>query len=327
MSQADNTDSVMGEDNSNEEENDDEEDEGIFEVDHIMDTKMIKGVRHFFVRWKGYDETEDSWEPEENVAGAKEIVANFMANYKPKPSKQGRSSKNSTTPKSSASSRKRRSPSKEPESEPESDNDDYSGSKRKKKKTGGGASTSRGLQPKTESFPAVSALDMAVKRKMNANLRWLDDDSDGNLSDNEMKLPSLTTPKLENNPPPDLNLTDSNERSKEKKKKKKSKKHSKDKDRSSSPVESTRRSTLSSVAPPPSDNAKVTVLGVYRPDDSSKNEFRFIVRNHSTNQDSIMTLAETFLADGWQLCRYLASRIRFQANGDYKVEINGEVNK
>lgn len=38
-----------------------DDDEGIFEVDYLMDMKVKKGVRYFYVRWKGYDETEDSW--------------------------------------------------------------------------------------------------------------------------------------------------------------------------------------------------------------------------------------------------------------------------
>jgi hypothetical protein len=108
-------------------------------------------ISHLQVRWKGYDETglfkwshfsifalflEDSWEPEDNVAGAKDIVANFMANYKPK-GKQGRPPKAASTPKSAP--RKRRSRSHEaskedePENEPESEDDDYAGKSKRKK--------------------------------------------------------------------------------------------------------------------------------------------------------------------------------------------------
>lgn len=166
-----------------------------------------------------------------------------MASYKPKSKKQDRPSKTPSTSKPAGRKRRSRSrePSKEdePEEKSESEDDDYGKSKRKKyvliikklsnfkcRKRGEKESTSYGSQPKTESFTPVSALNIAVKRKMNSNLRWLEDDSDGNASDSETKLPILTPTQLkpleDHPPPPDLSLGESStEKTKEKKKKKK----------------------------------------------------------------------------------------------------------
>jgi len=120
----------------------------------------------------------------------------------------------------------------------------------------------------------------------------------------------------EDEPSGEINADDS--KSKEKKKKKKSKKHSKDRERSNSP-ESSRKAVNNTIT----EKAAVTFLGIYRPDyGPSKGDFRFIVKNNVTHVESNMTLAEAFLADGWQLCRYLASKIQFQANGEHKIEIN-----
>jgi hypothetical protein len=67
---------------------------------------------------------------------------------------------------------------------------------------------------------------MAIKRKMNSNLRWLEDDSDGNASENDVKIPILTpalSKSTDDNPPTlESSVADSStEKTKEKKKKKK----------------------------------------------------------------------------------------------------------
>jgi hypothetical protein len=144
-----------------------------------------------------------------------------------------------------------------------------------RKKTDESASTSHNSQPKAKKgFSPVSALNLAVKRKMNSNLRWLEDDSDGNASDGDSKIPILTPiqPKPVEDIPPELSIADtSTEKTKEKKKKKKvsyimpnklkaakfqSKKHSKDRERSNSPSES-RRSTNNN--PPPSGSTQTLI--------------------------------------------------------------------
>ena len=40
-----------------------------FEVEKILNRKKSKGQWQYLVRWAGFDETEDTWEPIENLAG------------------------------------------------------------------------------------------------------------------------------------------------------------------------------------------------------------------------------------------------------------------
>jgi hypothetical protein len=41
------------------------EEEGIYEVEDLLDHKHIDGKDYFLVRWKSYSDT--SWEPDENI--------------------------------------------------------------------------------------------------------------------------------------------------------------------------------------------------------------------------------------------------------------------
>ena len=57
-----------------------------WEVDKIIDSRIHGRWKklQFLVRWKGYGEGQESWEPEENVVGSSdEAIANF---YKAHPS-------------------------------------------------------------------------------------------------------------------------------------------------------------------------------------------------------------------------------------------------
>ncbi|EGT31715.1 hypothetical protein CAEBREN_00492 [Caenorhabditis brenneri] len=42
--------------------------QGFFIVEKILDKKTVKGKAFFLIKWDGYDESENSWEPEENLA-------------------------------------------------------------------------------------------------------------------------------------------------------------------------------------------------------------------------------------------------------------------
>lgn len=41
--------------------------ENVYEVDRILDDKLINRKKHYLVRWKGFNEQHDSWEPKRNL--------------------------------------------------------------------------------------------------------------------------------------------------------------------------------------------------------------------------------------------------------------------
>ena len=39
-----------------------------FEVDEVLDSRIYRGVLQYLVSWKGYDASENSWEPADNLS-------------------------------------------------------------------------------------------------------------------------------------------------------------------------------------------------------------------------------------------------------------------
>jgi len=52
-----------------------------FEVEKILNKRMIRGKEKFLVRWKGYTAEEDTWENRKNLENAKELVEEFKRKY------------------------------------------------------------------------------------------------------------------------------------------------------------------------------------------------------------------------------------------------------
>ncbi|XP_050506570.1 chromobox protein homolog 1 [Diabrotica virgifera virgifera] len=52
---------------SEDEDEDGTGDETQYEVEKVLDDKMIAGVRHYLIRWKGYGQGDDTWEPEDTL--------------------------------------------------------------------------------------------------------------------------------------------------------------------------------------------------------------------------------------------------------------------
>src|ERR1700761_5607455 len=50
-----------------------------YEVDHIRDSKMFGRTLKYLIRWKGYGEGEDTWEPAKNLTHAPDKIAEFYA--------------------------------------------------------------------------------------------------------------------------------------------------------------------------------------------------------------------------------------------------------
>lgn len=49
-----------------------------FEVEKILDKKMVKGRIHFLIKWKGYSALHNSWELEENLTNCSEALEEFL---------------------------------------------------------------------------------------------------------------------------------------------------------------------------------------------------------------------------------------------------------
>jgi hypothetical protein len=57
-----------------------------YEVNEIVDSKILRKALLYRVKWKGYGIEEDSWEPKENVEHAPHLVKAFHDKYPKKPS-------------------------------------------------------------------------------------------------------------------------------------------------------------------------------------------------------------------------------------------------
>lgn len=48
-----------------------------FEVEEILDQKNVKDVSWYLIKWKGYSELHNSWEPETNLTNCEETLMNY----------------------------------------------------------------------------------------------------------------------------------------------------------------------------------------------------------------------------------------------------------
>ena len=52
-----------------------------FEVERVLDSRIHRGRVQYFVKWTGYDDSENSWEPPRNLLHAKRLVTQFHAQH------------------------------------------------------------------------------------------------------------------------------------------------------------------------------------------------------------------------------------------------------
>ena len=53
-----------------------------FEVEKILNKRIVRGKEKFLVRWKGYMAEEDTWENRKNLENTKELVEEFEREYR-----------------------------------------------------------------------------------------------------------------------------------------------------------------------------------------------------------------------------------------------------
>jgi hypothetical protein len=63
------------------------EGENEYEVDHVRDSRLFGRTLKYLVRWKGYGEGDDTWEPATNLKHAPDAVADFYKKHPGAPKK------------------------------------------------------------------------------------------------------------------------------------------------------------------------------------------------------------------------------------------------
>jgi hypothetical protein len=55
----------------------DDDTEQEYEVEQILDDKRVSGKPYYLMKWKGYDTSENTWEPIENLTGCHQLVQQY----------------------------------------------------------------------------------------------------------------------------------------------------------------------------------------------------------------------------------------------------------
>lgn len=160
----------MGKKSRDEESSEEEE----YVVEKVLDRRTGKGGRvEFFLKWKGYSDKHNTWEPEKNL-DCPELISAFMKTYKKggsggsTPSSGGSKSSAVGRPKDSSSSKKKGS------DDDEEEDDDEEGSSKPKKKKEEEVLVARGFERGLEPEKIIGATDSCGELMF--LMKWKDSD-------------------------------------------------------------------------------------------------------------------------------------------------------
>ncbi|XP_029290792.1 chromobox protein homolog 5 [Cottoperca gobio] len=131
-------------------------DEEEYVVEKVLDRRVVKGRVEFFLKWKGYSEKHNTWEPEKNL-GCPELISEFMKTYKKGSSSGGSSSSTSVGNKSVTASLGRSKDSSS--SKKRSSDDDEEGESKPKKTKEDDILVARGFERGLEPEKIIGATD------------------------------------------------------------------------------------------------------------------------------------------------------------------------
>lgn len=97
---------VKGEELQNVSDKSGSEEEEEYSVEKIIEKRVVKGKTEYYLKWKGYPDSENTWEPVGNL-DCPELIEEFEANLKKKEKAAASTPSSSSKPKSSGSKKKR----------------------------------------------------------------------------------------------------------------------------------------------------------------------------------------------------------------------------